>query len=123
MLHSLKYISQKPQSSSEGMLFEQLFVVICEFFEADPQRKRKFAPGQPDYAITLAKMSSETTEAALAIVHREEEYNARDANNAANDFNDNAEFPGENEAVDEAAEHQTNADNIAEAYNGSSDSA
>jgi len=60
-------------------------------------------------------MPSDTTRDALAIVQREEEYHAHDANVAAEDFTQNEELPGENEAAEETEQHQQTADNIGEA--------
>ncbi|ROW10440.1 hypothetical protein VMCG_01827 [Cytospora schulzeri] len=50
----------------------------------------------------------------LSVVRREEEENARQANAEANDYQDNAELPGSNEAADRAQQHQENADNLAD---------
>lgn len=50
----------------------------------------------------------------LSVVRREEEENARQANAEANDYQDNAEMPGNNEAADRAEQHQENADNLAD---------
>ena len=52
---------------------------------------------------------------ALGVVRYEEEEKARAANQEAQDFNNNAELPGNNDAADAAEEHQQNANNLAEA--------
>lgn len=59
---------------------------------------------------------SDNTRKALSIVRREEENNANeiDYQGTAQDFNDNAELPGNNDAAD-AEEHLQNAENLAEA--------
>lgn len=56
------------------------------------------------------EMSDRTTEA-LSIVRREEEHNANVTVPDANDHQQNAELPSNNDAVD-VAEHQQNADNL-----------
>ena len=57
---------------------------------------------------------SDTTMKGLSVVRREEEDNAIDANNDAEDFQANAEFPEENERATDAEDHSANADNLAE---------
>jgi hypothetical protein len=47
---------------------------------------------------------------AASVVRREEEDNAKAADDEARDFQENADLPGNNEAADRAEEHQANAD-------------